>query len=219
MKENIIIFGTGRLSSLACYVITNDSHYRVMGFTVDEKYKFAPLHEGLPVVSFEKILDYYQCDDVSVLIPVGFTNINGFRMERYNQAKAAGFSLISYISSRALTWADLQCGDNCMVYENSVIQPYSVLGDNVIVRSSVHISHHCTIGNHSFLAAGVILGGNVKVGDRCVLGLGSIVRDNLNIADRSFIGAGAVVTKDTESDCVYVGNPARKIDKKPAEVK
>jgi len=43
-----------------------------------------------------------------------------------------------------------------------------------------------------------------------VLGLGAVVRDQINIADRSFVGAGAVVVKDTETDAVYTGNPARK---------
>ena len=37
--------------------------------------------------------------------------------------------------------------------------------------------------------------------------------DNLKVANDCIIGAGAVIIKDTEKEKVYVGNPARPLEK------
>ncbi len=136
--------------------------------------------------------------------------INGLRRARYEGAKAQGYEFVSYVSSRASTWPDLQVGENCMIYEHAIIQPFVRIGDNVIIRSGAHISHHCQVADHAFVAAGVTFGGNVKLGEQAYVGVGAVLRDRLIVAERSFIGAGAVVVSDTEADGVYVGNPARK---------
>ena len=136
--------------------------------------------------------------------------INGLRRDRFKMAKAQGYDFASYVCSRASTWPDLHIGDNTLIFEQAIIQPFARIGDDVIIRSGAHISHHCQVNSHAFIAAGVTLGGNVTVGEQSFVGVGATLRDGLNIAPRSFIGAGAVVVADTEADGVYVGNPARK---------
>ncbi len=218
MTEPVVIFGNGTFASLAWYCLTHDSSRQVKAFTVDRAYLQNPTHEGLPVVPFEELSSFYPPSEVRLLIPLGYAQINGLRRERYLQAKAQGYSFISYISSRACIWPDLQVGENCLIYEHAIIQPFARLGDNVIIRSGAHISHHCKIGSHSFVAAGACFGGNVTVAEQAFIGLGAVLRDGLHLAERSFIGAGAVVIADTEANGVYVGNPARKIAKSALEV-
>lgn len=217
-KTNVVIFGTGGLSSLAWYCLTHDSTYRVVAFAIDRAFIRAPIHEGLPVVAFEDLAIHYPPEDVRLLIAVGFWHINGLRRERYLAAKAQGYKFVRYISSRASTWPDLQVGENCLIYEHAIIQPFASIGDNTTIRSGAHISHHCQVAQHVFVAAGVTLGGNVKIGDQCFIGLGAVLRDGLIVAPRSFIGAGAVVVANTEPDGVYVGSPARKMTRTSLEV-
>lgn len=214
----VVVFGTSALSSLAWFCLTNDSQWKVNAFTVDKRFLTKSMHEGLPVVPFEDLLNVYPPSATKLLIPLGYTRINGLRMERFQQATELGYELISYISSRASVWPNQSFGKNCLVYEHAIIQPFTTIGDNVIIRSGAHISHHCVIGKHSFISAEATFGGNVTVGERCFIGLGAVIRDGLNIAERSFIGAGAVVISDTEPDGVYIGNPARRIVKSSLEV-
>lgn len=218
MKPRVVVFGNTSFASLAAYCLTHDSPYRVAAFTVDRAYIGSGSHEGLPVVAFDELADAYPPGDVRLLIPLGYHAINGLRRDRYLAAKALGYDFVSYISSRASIWPDLQVGENCLIYEHAIIQPYARIGDNVIIRSGAHISHHCQMGDHAFVAAGVTLGGNVSVGAQAFVGLGAMLRDGLTIAPRTFIGAGAVVVTDTEADGVYVGNPARKLGKTAIEV-
>lgn len=217
-SKDIVIFGDGSFASLAWYCITHDSPYRVAAFTVDAAYHRAETHHELPVVPFERLAEHFPPDRVALLLPLGYHAINGLRRRRYEEARARGYRMVSYLSSRASTWPDLQPGENSLIYEQAVIQPFAKIGNNVIVRSAAHISHHCTVGDHAFVAAGVTLGGNVSVGEQTFLGVGAIVRDGIRLATRSFIGAGAVVLADTEADGVYVGNPARKIARTALEV-
>lgn len=214
MKKPIaVVFGNDTFASLAAYCLSNDSPYRLAAFTVDRAYVGAGCYEGLPVVPFEELANHFPPGEVRLLIALGYHAINGLRRDRYLTAKALGYEFISYVSSRASTWPDLRVGENCLIYEHAIIQPYASIGNNVIIRSAAHISHHCRVADHAFVAAGVTLGGNVSIGEQAFVGVGAVLRDSLTITERTFIGAGAVVVQDTEADAVYVGNPARKAAK------
>lgn len=217
-STDVVLFGADNFASLAWYCLKHDSPYRPVAFTVDRAYLRASSHHGLPVVAFEQLPAHYPPSQVRLLIPLGYHAINGLRRARFEQARAMGYDFISYVSSRASTWPDLQVGDNCIVYEHAIIQPFARIGDNAIIRSGAHISHHCEVGEHAFVAAGVTLGGNVSIGAQSFVGVGAVLRDGLGIAERTFIGAGAVVVADTEADGVYVGNPARKGARSALEV-
>jgi sugar O-acyltransferase (sialic acid O-acetyltransferase NeuD family) len=217
-QKKVVVFGTETFASLAWYCLTQDSPYEVVAFTVDRDYLKASIHHDLPVVAFEDLIFTFPPDSVRILIPVGYHAINSLRRQRYEWAQRQGYEFVTYVSSRAITWPDLRIGQNGIVYEAAIIQPFSSIGNNVIIRSAAHISHHCYIADHVFISACVALGGNVYIGEQSFIGVGAVVRDGLRIAERSFIAAGAVVVEDTQSDCVYLGNPARKILKSALEV-
>jgi sugar O-acyltransferase (sialic acid O-acetyltransferase NeuD family) len=206
----VVVFGNQLSASLAWYCLTHDSPYRVAAFTVDRAYVSSPHFESLPLVPFEDLQERYPPQDYRLIVPMGYQLINGVRRSRYEAAKERGYAFVNYISGRASVWPDLQVGENVLIYEHAIIQPFARIGDNCIIRSGAHISHHCQISSHSFIAAEVAMGGEGFVGEQAFVGVGAVLRDRIYIAERSFIGAGAVVVQATEADGVYVGNPARK---------
>ncbi|MBI2772007.1 MAG: acetyltransferase [Burkholderiales bacterium] len=214
----VVIFGTLRSASLARYCLEHDSALRVAAFTVDAEYARDREHEGLPLVAFEELETRFGPEDCRLLIPMGYQGINGVRRARYEAAKRRGYDFASYISSRASTWPDLVTGDNVMIHEHAIVQPFSRIGSNCIIRSGAHLSHHCEVADHAFVAAEAAMGGGCRIGEQAFLGVGSVLRDGIHVAARSFIGAGAVVIADTEADAVYVGNPARKLARSAMEV-
>ena len=207
---NVVIFGLEQLSSLAWYVLTHDSEHQVAGFTVDAAYQTADKLHDLPVTPFERLEDRFPPGDFALLIPLGWTRVNGLRTEKYAEGKSKGYPFISYISSRALVWPDLQIGENCLIYEGAIVQPFARIGDNCILRSGCHVSHHAIVGDHCFLAAHAVVAGNTVIGERCFLGLNSTIRDGVTVAPRCFIAAGALVTANTEANGVYMGVPAKR---------
>ncbi len=144
--------------------------------------------------------------------------MNALRAERLIQAKQKNFTIGNFISKYACLLSDTDIGENVLIFEQAIIQPFVKLGTNIIIRSGANIGHHSSVGAHTFIASGAVTGGNVTIGEQCFIGLGAVIRDNIKIADRTFIGSGAVVLRDTEPDCVYIGNPARKIEKTAMEV-
>ena len=216
--RKVVIFGNMLSASLAWYCLKHDSPFEVAAFTVDAAYLDSDSFEGLPIVPFETVMDDYPPNDFRMLIPVGYHQANGLRRSRYEAAMAMGYDFVSYVSSRASIWPDLHIGKNVLIYEHAIIQPFAKIGDNTIIRSGSHISHHCEIGDHCFIAPQIAMGGECRVEEQSFLGVGCVVRDRITIGKRGFIGAGSVVTRNTEPDGAYIGNPARKLEKTSLEV-
>jgi maltose O-acetyltransferase len=53
----------------------------------------------------------------------------------------------------------------------------------------------------------------VAIGRHVWIGTGAIILPGVTIGDHSIVGAGAVVTKSIPEKCVYVGNPARLLER------
>lgn len=192
-------------------MLTHDSAYDVAAFTVEKKYQNTDELFGLPVVDFATIENVYPPEEYKMIIPLGNSQACQLRTNCYLEAKQKGYSFINYISSRAITWPDLTIGENCMVFEGTIIQPFTKIGNNVLIRSCVHISHHNTIEDHCFIAARVTLAGAVTIKKYNFLGVNSTIIDGVTINESNLIGAGAVVVKDTEQSGIYVGMPAKRI--------
>ena len=97
---------------------------------------------------------------------------------------------------------------------NVVVNARAKLGAGVILNSSCVIEHECIVGEFSHISVGAKCAGNVSVGARCFLGVNSCVLPNLSLCDEVVLGAGAVMTKSIKQKGVFVGVPAKKLDKK-----
>ncbi|HPA19999.1 MAG TPA: acetyltransferase [Verrucomicrobiae bacterium] len=218
MKQKVVIFGTGTTADVSHYYLTHDSAYEVVGFTVDGRYIAAATHLGLPVVAFEKIESAFPPSEIGMLIAISYVNVNSVRAEKYEQARAKGYKLISYVSSRAITWPDLTIGDNCDIQAGSIIQPFAKIGSNVVIASGSLISHHSIIGDHCFIAANVMVCGNSRVEPFCFIGANATIRDGITVARGCVIGAGALVLENTQAGCVYKGPPSVRLPKASHEL-
>jgi sugar O-acyltransferase (sialic acid O-acetyltransferase NeuD family) len=207
---DVVIFGTGLPGRLAAYVLQHDSRYRPVAFTVHERYVKDAEFAGLPVRRFEDLERAYPPEQVAMIAPLGWTRMGAFRQEVVAAGRAKGYRFASYVSSRALTWAGFTAGENCMVFDGVIVEPFARIGENCILRAGATLSHDVELGDHCFVAPRALVGGRVTVGDHCFVGAGSAITNGLRIAPRCFIAAGAVVTADTRPDGIYRGNPARR---------
>lgn len=206
----VVVFGGGNFASLAWHSLVHDSDWQVAGFTVDRPYCVEVERHGLPVVPFDALEAQFPPGDHALLVHLGPIGMNRLRRARCDEAVAQGYRLARFQSRRALVAAGVQLGENTVVYEGAIIQPFAQIGRNVILRSGAHVSHHVSIGDDCFIAAGACLGGGASVGAGCFIGLNATIRDGIRIAEGCMIAAGAVVVADTEPDGVYVGVPARR---------
>ncbi len=198
MKKPLIIFGTGDIGELAHYYFTHDSDFAVAAFTVDRQYIGDALFHGLPVVPFEEVTQHFSPEAHAMFVALSYAELNDVRKRKYLEAKASGYPLASYVSSRATVLNDGKIGDNCFILENNVIQPFVTIGNDVTLWSGNHVGHHSTIGDHTFIASHVVISGGVTIGESCFVGVNATFRDHIRIGDRCIIGAGALMLADAE---------------------
>jgi sugar O-acyltransferase (sialic acid O-acetyltransferase NeuD family) len=200
------------MARMTHYYLQHDSPHDVAAFTVDGARIVEGTLFGLPIVPFEDIQRLYPPTDYAMGVPITFGKVNKVRAAKYGEARAKGYELISYVSSKAATWPDLAIGDNCFIFESSIVGPYVTIGSDVIIAGS-SIGHNSVVGDHCFLAAGAVVLGSVTIGAYSVLGANSTCRDGITIGRECIVGAGATMTNSAPDRGVYVSRPAERLAK------
>jgi sugar O-acyltransferase (sialic acid O-acetyltransferase NeuD family) len=205
----VVLFGNGRVARLARFHLTHDAHRDVAAFTVERDHRTDATFDGLPIVAFDDVVAQYPPDAYDMFVAVGYGQVNGFREQMYNEAKALGYNLISIVHSSSIIAYGVEVGDNCFIMERNVVQPFVRIGNNVTMWGMSMIGHDSVVGDHTFLAAHVIVSGFVTIEPRCFLGVNATIRDEITVSRECVIGAGATVMKSTEPRQVLVGPTAR----------
>ena len=198
----LVIFGDQQSAEVAYEYFTHDSPYEVVAFTVEKAYLRRTSMLGCPVVPFESLSEQFDPANTWFHAALVYNQLNRVRERMVQAAKAQGFALASYISSRAVVWPNAKIGEHCYILEHNTVQPFVTIGDNVTLWSGNHIGHHATIGNHVFVASHVVIAGSAVIGDRCFLGVNATVADQVQVGPDCVIGAHAFVSKNVEEDLV-----------------
>jgi len=208
----VVIFGFLDTAQLAHFYLTHDSDHEVVAFTAHQEYlPDEQTFEGLPLVPFETVEEQYDPSNYSFFAPMTGRKMNKLREGVYNDTKAKGYQLISYISSKATVFPGTEFGDNCFILEDNTIQPFTTIGNNVVMWSGNHIGHHGTIKDHVFFTSHIVLSGHCIVEPYCWFGVNSTIRDYTHLAEGTLLAMGAVLTEqETEPWGVYMGAPAQK---------
>jgi len=203
--KDIVIFGASAFAEIAHYYFERDSEHRVAAFTVDGSHLKEPTYKGLPVVPFEEIETDFPPDRFGIFVAMGMQEVNGQRAAKTAEAEARGYTLVSFLSSKARVASDLVVMPNTMIMEYAFIQPFVTVGRDTIIWSSSTVGFHSRIGDHCWIVCS-LLGESVTVDDRSFLGLNATIAPFVNVGKRNIIGAGALILKDTNDDQIYRGN-------------
>jgi sugar O-acyltransferase (sialic acid O-acetyltransferase NeuD family) len=210
MKRSLVIFGAADIAQLAHFYFSRDSDYKVVAFSVDSSFMKNTTFCDLPVIAFEEILKQYPPDSCDLFIALSYSKLNVVRKEKYLIAKAMGYRLASFISSRATVLNEGRIGENCFIFENNVIQPFVTIGNNVTLWSGNHIGHHSIIKDHCFIASHVVVSGGVEIGEQCFIGVNATLRDHIKIGDKCIIGAGTLILADVQPEGLYIGTATQR---------
>lgn len=204
-SKKIIVLGDSAFAEIAYEYFTHDSDYEVVAFAVESQYLKRKELFGLPVVAFEDVEKRFPPENHGFYAALVYTQGNSLRSRLCAEAKKKGYGAVSYISSRAFVWRNVELGEHCFIFENNVIQPFVRIGDDVVLWSGNHIGHHSSIGSHTFVSSHVVVSGFVNVGESCFLGVNSSIANNTNVGSRCVLGAGAVIIGDVPDDTTAVG--------------
>jgi sugar O-acyltransferase (sialic acid O-acetyltransferase NeuD family) len=202
-SRKLVIVGDSAFAEIAREYFDADSDYDVVAFSVESAYLKRETLHGLPVVPFETLEQRFAPAEHDVFVAATYTQLNRLRQRLSAEAKARGYRLASYVSSRAFVWRNAVLGEHCFVFEDNTVQPFVSIGDDVVLWSGNHIGHHSTIGAHCFLASHVVVSGFCSVGAHSFLGVNATVANNVTIGADNWIGPNVVIMKDTPDGALF----------------
>jgi sugar O-acyltransferase (sialic acid O-acetyltransferase NeuD family) len=209
INKKLIIFGTGEFAELANFYFTNDSDYHICAFTLDKNYIDSDTYLNLPLIPFHEIEVKYSPSEYEIFIAIGYSKLNENRKIKYEEAKAKGYKLASYVSSKSTSWPGLEIGENTFIMEDNTIMPFCKIGNNVLVWVNSIIAHHMIIKDHVTITSHCAIGGNVIIEEQAFIGLNASLRNNITIGKGAIIGTSANVVKNVNDYDVMLGNPAK----------
>jgi sugar O-acyltransferase (sialic acid O-acetyltransferase NeuD family) len=209
----VVIFGAGDIARLAEFYLSTDSEHEVVAFTVDAGHLTGETFLDRPLIPFDRVASVYPPSSHRMFVALSYAKMNQVREAKYRDARAAGYDLVSYVSSRCSFLTRHPIGDNCFILEDNTVQPFVRIGSNVTLWSGNHIGHDSTIGDHSFVSSHVVVSGHVTVGVNCFLGVNATIGNSVTIADFTLVGAGALIMKDTTPRAVFAPSRTERFKK------
>lgn len=200
----VVLYGTGRGASVAHRFLVADSDHEVVGFTVDAKFRMGENFRGLPVVPFENVQDAFPAASHSMLILLGYQEMNGLRARKYHEAKAKGYTLESYVASDIFRVEPIKVGENCFILDKQSISLDVSIGNNVVMWSSNHIGDLTVISDHAWLTSHVTLAAGVTIGESAFVGIGATISNKVTVGRGSFVGANAMVSENVADGGVTI---------------
>jgi sugar O-acyltransferase (sialic acid O-acetyltransferase NeuD family) len=200
VKQKLIIVGNTAFAEIAYEYFSIDSDYDVVGFSVERNYLRESTLADLPVVPFEELEQSFSPADHDVHVAVTYTQLNRLRARLATEAKARGYGLASYISSRAFVWRNVNLGEHCFVFEDNTLQPFVRIGRNVVLWSGNHIGHHSIIGDNTFVSSHVVVSGFCDIGDSCFLGVNATIANNVSIGRDVWLAPSTNVVRDVPDE-------------------
>lgn len=204
MSKEIIIFGTGKIADVIQFYMREESGLKVAAFTVDETSITGTDFNGLPVVAFETVENFYPPDKYVMFVAMGYHDLNAVRAKKIAESEEKGYEIVSYVHPDSSIPKDLVYGKNCFIMNNVCIHPRVVLGDSVFVWSGAMIGHHTNIGSHCWITSVANISSGVVTGNYCFLAVNCTIAHNVHLGNEVFIGANTLVLKNVPDGSVII---------------
>lgn len=213
-SRKLVIVGAGETAEMAGHYFSKDTEYEVISYCVERDFIASETFCGKPVVALEDLDGRYSATEVDVFVAASFTKLNRVRERLIERVESLGYKLASYVSPHAYVEDNAVIGPNCFVLEDNTIQYGVSIGKGSVLWSGNHVGHRTEIAENVFVSSHVVISGFCKIGQRSFLGVNSSLNDGIRIEEDVVVGSGAVVTKHCQTQGVYVGSPAKRLEKR-----
>lgn len=206
MKPIVLIGGGGHATSVVAML---ENSATIAGYTA-----LAPSEElSIPYLGTDRdALSSLNPNDVMIHNAIGFTDRCSLDLRKKITAQYRNFNYATLIAPSAWVSKGSKIAQGCAVMARAIVNE-STIGSMSIINTGAIIEHNCIIGTNSFIGPGAIICGGVTIGNDSFIGAGAIVKQGIEIVSGTIIGMGAVVTHSITTPGIYIGNPAKRIEK------
>jgi sugar O-acyltransferase (sialic acid O-acetyltransferase NeuD family) len=202
--KKIVIFGTSDFASQVSFYLKNDSDFEIVAYTVDAEYNKQKSYLNLPVVDFETVQEIYPPTEFAMFVAIGYHKLNLTRENKFKEAKAKGYQLISYVCSKNSYWNDLEVGENCFIMEGNIFMQNVKIADNVIIAVGNVFGHDSLIEENCFITSTVVIGGFCTIKKNTFIGINTVIKDKISIGESNILGAGSIMLKNTKNGSSFL---------------
>lgn len=212
--ERLLVWGAGGHGRVVADVAVQAGH-RVLGF-VDRDH--AALQRvagnGLLLLGETEMRDGLRSSDGLHGVTAIALGIGDNRMRSEGMALLGPYLSPALIHPRAVVAPGVVLGRGTVVMAGVLVNVGARTGEGVILNSGAVIEHDCMIGAGAHISPGATLAGGVSVGERGWVGAAATVLPGASIGNDAVLGAGAVLLGAMPPGSVYVGVPARPIERR-----
>jgi sugar O-acyltransferase (sialic acid O-acetyltransferase NeuD family) len=211
-KRTLLIYCAGgfgtEVLSLAKAINREQSRWSQIYFVddaIDQNHK-----NGIPIMSFNHIVEHYCKDTLEVIIANGEPLI---KKEIHKRIQQYGLNEAILIHPKVDIFDHqfISIGSGVVISEGVILTSNIKIERGVILNINNTVGHGVRIGEFSTVSPGCNLSGNVTIGKEVYIGSGTSIKDEVSIGDNCIIGMGSVVLNDIESNSIAYGNPAKQI--------
>ena len=208
MKE-LVVVGTGALArELYCWIRQSELHQNIKfkGFLDRNNTDLRPFGLDKYYLGYED--SYVSGEHDKYIIAISDVNI---RSKLYQKLKNKNYKFFNYLHESVVIGEDVQFGEANIGCPNLVLTTNIKIGNGNIFNINTSIGHDVVISSFNTFSSHCDVTGKVTINDNNFFGSRVSVLPESKIGSNNKVAAGSVVYKGIKSNCVYIGNPARKI--------
>lgn len=196
-KKGIVLIGAGGHARSCIDVIEQDGEFQIVGL-VGKNEEIGSQVLGYEVLSDDSMLLELAKRIPFALITVGQIHNPEIRMNLFQSAISAGFTLASIRSPHAYVSPKASIGVGTIIMHGAIVNAGAIIGNNCIINSNALIEHDSVISDNCHISTGVLINGNVAVLSGSFIGSGSVIRNGISVGENSVVGMGSVIRRDLE---------------------
>lgn len=212
MKE-IAIYGAGGLgrevAAVLDYMADENEPWRLIGFFDDGIPEGTQIGNfGIVLGGIEKLNSWETPLDVALCFGDG-------RITRLVHSKitnpAVSFPNLIDRTFNITDPSTFRIGIGNIIHGGCVVTTNIRIGDFNLMNGDVTFGHDVHVGSYNTFMPGCRISGEVTIGNGCLFGAMSFVKQLLHIGDNVRLSPLSPLLTRPENDCLYVGNPAKKL--------
>lgn len=214
MTKKIAIYGAGGFGrEVACLlnkINEAEPTWELIGFFDDGVVSGTPIsHFGKVIGGIEELNAYPT--EISVAITIGNPKVVASIVSKITNPKVDFPNIIAptvYFSDPET----FRIGRGNIIQKHCSFSCDVTIGDFNVMDGADVFGHDDVVGSFNTFMPAMRISGEVTIGDYNFFGVGSIILQQIKVGDEIRLGAGSVLMRKPKKGCLYIGNPAKRVD-------
>ena len=207
--NRLIIIGNGTYARMMKRYIGLTDFGEAAAYAVESACIQEDQLDGLPVISLESLQKKFSCDEVSLVMGIGYKKMGNIRKRIFLKCKSMGYQFENYIHPTAIIEKNVVMGEGNNILEGVILEESVLLGDANLLFGGSMIAHETMVGDYNTLSVKAVVAGSTVIRNNCFIGAAATIKDHIVLNDYVFIGAAAYVRKSMEEYSVVVPSDSR----------